>query len=112
MAGEGLQPCRFRQIDAETIAPALVTTGHFSGSMAQLLVDRQAGHGCARVKTVLTFSIPRTAFIFSAMSLGRPARLPLSISAFFTHSLRVCAEQPIFAAIDDTAAQRDACSAS
>ncbi|OLP56294.1 hypothetical protein BJF92_15485 [Rhizobium rhizosphaerae] len=42
------------------------------------------------------------AFIFLAMSLGRPARLPLSTSAFFTHSLSVCAEKPIFAAIEHT----------
>ena len=32
-----------------------------------------------------------SAFIFSAISLGIPARLPLSIWAFLTHSFRVCA---------------------
>jgi len=40
----------------------------------------------------------------SATSLGRPARLPLSTSTFFTHSWRVCAEQPILAAMEDTEA--------
>src|ERR1700721_2636021 len=50
------------------------------------------------------------AFSFVATSVGTPARTPLSRSAFFTHSLRVCAVQPILAAIDVTAAQRDACS--
>src|SRR5690606_29552944 len=51
-----------------------------------------------------------SAFIFSDTSLGTPARLPLSTSAFFSHSFSVCAEQPIFAAIDTTAAQREPCS--
>jgi hypothetical protein len=36
-----------------------------------------------------------------------PARLPVSTSAFFTHSFSVCALQPILAAIDVIAAQRD-----
>ncbi len=40
------------------------------------------------------------AFILSAISLGTPARLPLSTSAFLTQSFSVFAEQPIFAAID------------
>lgn len=40
-------------------------------------------------------------------ALGTPPRMPLSTSAFFTHSLSVCPEQPIFAAIDTTAAHRD-----
>jgi hypothetical protein len=44
---------------------------------------------------------------FSAMSLGMPGREPLSTSAFFTHSSSVCAVQPILAAIEDTAAQRE-----
>jgi len=44
-----------------------------------------------------------SAFILSAISVGIPARLPLSTSAFFTHSFRVWAEQPIFAAIDTIA---------
>lgn len=35
-----------------------------------------------------------------------PALLPLSTSAFFTHSFRVWAEQPIFDAIDTIACQR------
>ena len=52
------------------------------------------------------------AFIFSATSLGSPARLPLSTSAYFTRSFSVCAEQPILAAIGLTAAQRELCSAS
>src|SRR5690606_30372433 len=52
------------------------------------------------------------AFIFSETSLGSPARLPLSTSDFFTHSFSVCAEQPILAAIEDTAAHRDGCSPS
>src|SRR5262249_19548699 len=37
------------------------------------------------------------AFSFSAISVGTPARLPLSTSAFFTHSRSVCAVQPILA---------------
>src|SRR6187551_4078269 len=40
------------------------------------------------------------AFNFSAMSVGTPARLPLSTSAFFTQSRSVCGVQPILAAID------------
>ena len=50
-----------------------------------------------------------SAFIFSAISVGMPARWPLSISAFLTQSFRVCGVQPIFAAIDITACQRDGC---
>src|SRR5258708_11887806 len=52
------------------------------------------------------------AFSFVATSVGTPARTPLSRSAFFTHSCSVCAVQPIWAAIDETAAQREACSPS
>src|SRR6202789_1429383 len=52
------------------------------------------------------------AFSFIATSVGTPARTPLSRSAFFTHSCSVCAVQPILAAIDETAAQREACSPS
>jgi hypothetical protein len=48
-----------------------------------------------------------SAFILSATSVGTPARLPLSTSAFFTHSFNVCAEQPIFAEIDMIACQRE-----
>src|SRR5690606_25524189 len=44
---------------------------------------------------------------FSAISVVTPARLPLSTSAFLSHSLRVCAEQPILPETDTTAAQRD-----
>src|ERR1700722_14407146 len=44
--------------------------------------------------------------------VGTPARTPLSRSAFFTHSCSVCAVEPILAAIDETAAQREACSPS
>src|SRR5271156_69534 len=47
-----------------------------------------------------------------ATSVGTPARTPLSRSAFFTHSCSVCAVQPILAAIDETPAQREACSPS
>lgn len=43
------------------------------------------------------------------MSLGMPARLPLSTSAFMTHSFRVWAAQPIFAEIDITTRHRDPC---
>ena len=50
-----------------------------------------------------------SAFIFSAISVGMPPRRPLSTSAFLTHSFRVCGVQPIFAAIDITACQRDPC---
>ena len=52
------------------------------------------------------------AFSFVATSVGTPARTPLSRSAFFTHSLSVWAVQPILAAINKTAAQREACSPS
>jgi hypothetical protein len=41
---------------------------------------------------------------------ARLARVPPWTSAFFTHSSIVCAEQPILAAIDCTAAQREECS--
>ena len=37
---------------------------------------------------------------------------PLSRSNLFTHSLSVCAVQPIFPAVEETAAQREACSPS
>jgi hypothetical protein len=50
-----------------------------------------------------------SAFIVSAIPLGMPTRRPLSTSAFLTHSRRVCGVQPIFAAIDTTACQRDGC---
>src|SRR6478609_4000458 len=52
------------------------------------------------------------AFSFAAMSVGTPARLPVSTSAFFTHSFSECAEQPILAAIDTIACQREGCSGS
>jgi hypothetical protein len=43
-----------------------------------------------------------------ASSVGTPPRLPLSTSAFFTHSCSVCGTQPIlFSAIDTTAAHRE-----
>jgi hypothetical protein len=48
------------------------------------------------------------AFILAAMSEVRPGLCPLSTSAFFTHSLSVCGVQPILAAIETTAAQREA----
>lgn len=38
-----------------------------------------------------------------------PARLPLSTSAFLTHSFGVWGAQPIFAEIDRTACYRDPC---
>jgi hypothetical protein len=53
-----------------------------------------------------------SAFSRSATSLGTPARVPLSTSAFFTQSLSVCAVQPILAAIEEIAAHRDECSRS
>jgi len=57
--------------------------------------------------------LPRSrAFILSDTSLGRPARLPLSISNFFTYSLSGCAEQPILVAAEDTVGHRDGCSTS
>src|SRR6476646_323313 len=49
-----------------------------------------------------------SAFSRSAISVGTPARAPLSTCAFLTHSLRDCAVQSIFAAIEVTDAQRDA----
>src|SRR6202021_1785031 len=50
------------------------------------------------------------AFSLSAMSVGTPARCPLSTSAFLTQSCSVCGVQPILAAIDVTAAHREGCS--
>src|SRR3954454_20194393 len=50
------------------------------------------------------------AFSFSAISVGTPARCPRSTSAFLTQSCSVCGVQPILAAIDVTAAQREGCS--
>src|SRR6476620_7657355 len=52
------------------------------------------------------------AFSFLATSVGTPARLSPSTSAFFTHSFSVCPEQPILLAINSMAAQRDGCSCS
>ncbi len=49
------------------------------------------------------------AFMRSAISLEMPARVPLSTSAFLTHSFRVWAEQPIFAEIDMITCQREPC---
>jgi len=43
----------------------------------------------------------------SATLVGTPWRLPLSTSAFFTHSRSVCGTQPIFSAIDTTGAHLD-----
>src|SRR5512144_43892 len=48
-----------------------------------------------------------SAFSFSAIAVGMPARLPLSTSAFLTHSFSVCGAQPIFEEIDRIAAHRD-----
>ena len=45
----------------------------------------------------------------SAISLETPALLPLSPSAFLTPLFRACPEQPIFAATDRIACQRDPC---
>jgi len=50
-----------------------------------------------------------SAFMRSAISVGMPARRPLSTSDFLTQSFSVCGVQPIFAAIDITACQRDGC---
>ena len=47
-----------------------------------------------------------SALSLAAISLLKPG-LPLSRSAFFTHSFNVCAVQPILDAIDTTVAQRD-----
>src|SRR5665213_3580171 len=52
------------------------------------------------------------AFSFVATSVGTPARTPLSRSNLFTHSCSVCDVQPILAAIEETAAQREECSPS
>jgi hypothetical protein len=41
------------------------------------------------------------------MSVGKTTLLPASISVFFTQTSSVCAEQPIFVAIDWQAVQRD-----
>lgn len=43
------------------------------------------------------------------MPIVSPGLRLLSISAFITHSLRVCAMQPILLEIDVIAAQRDGC---
>ena len=52
------------------------------------------------------------AFSFAPMSLVTPGLRPASVSAFFAHSFKVWAVQPIFPAIETTAAHRDGCSAS
>lgn len=58
----------------------------------------------------LSLRFPRSSVsIFSVISLGTPARRPLSTSAPPDRSFRVCAGRSIFAAIDTTACQRDAC---
>jgi len=44
------------------------------------------------------------------MSVGTPPRLLASISNFFTHSFSVWLVQPILAAIDMIADQREGCS--
>ncbi|MBK1639537.1 hypothetical protein CKO24_10810 [Rhodothalassium salexigens DSM 2132] len=46
-------------------------------------------------------------FIFSLISVAMPARCPLSIWAFLTHSSSVWADQSTFEEIDTTPAQRD-----
>lgn len=43
-----------------------------------------------------------------AILVGTPARIPKATPAFSPRSLRVCAVQPIFVAIDVTARQQDA----
>jgi hypothetical protein len=48
-----------------------------------------------------------TAFILSATSEGAPEVRFASISAFFTQSLSLWVEQPIFPAIDVTATHRE-----
>jgi hypothetical protein len=47
--------------------------------------------------------------LFSAISLGMPARWPLFTSARLTQSFSVLGTQPIFAAIEVIAFQRDPC---
>jgi hypothetical protein len=44
----------------------------------------------------------------AAKSVETPGARPLPRSAFFTHSSNGWGEQPIFAAIDEIAARRDA----
>jgi hypothetical protein len=46
------------------------------------------------------------------MSVGTPARLPASTSAFFAYSFSVWPVQPILDAIDMIAAQQEGCSCS
>jgi hypothetical protein len=53
-----------------------------------------------------------SALSFAVTSDETPDRMPLSRPAFFTHSCSVCAVPLILAAIDVTAAQREACSPS
>src|SRR5664279_3368576 len=48
----------------------------------------------------------------STASMVRHGLRRLMSSAFFTHSCNVCGVQPIFAEIETTAAQREACSPS
>lgn len=48
-----------------------------------------------------------SSFIFAAISLGMPARLPPSTSAFLTQSFSVFAEQPTFVAFDVIAASEN-----
>src|SRR5258705_192670 len=85
----------------------------------RLIADRRP-HGLATDDALRRFSFAcrssrfsrSKAFSFSAISVGTPARLPLSTSAFFTHSRSVCAVQPILAETETIVAQRDGCSCS
>ena len=73
---------------------------------------RQRGSDRWRLRWQLLGPMADNGSLFSAISVGMPARRPLSTSAFLTHSFRVCGVQPIFDAIDITACQRDGCWAS
>lgn len=58
----------------------------------------EIGRGVAQNLVGLKLAVlPLNSLILSAVSIGKPARLPLSISVFFTHLCSVACEQAILA---------------
>ena len=77
--------------------------------LLQCIEDRAIVASLVRATMARVPVFSSSAFIFSAMLVGMPARLPLSTAAFLIHSFRVWGVQPTFAEIDMIDCQRDPC---
>ena len=98
---------------SSTAANAALSAGGATGSRLYYGTDVRAQAILVGVAVAMLLTPDRRG---DAPRLGRStaeaigwAGTLLSISAFFIHSFRVWAEQPIFAAIDTIACQREPC---